>query len=508
MGAVLSPIGCNDREGGRSRQGSTLSVFYMGDEQALGLPYDMSPKFLVFLPLVTEDAEGRLVGRLARSWEHSPDWREWTVHLRTDVRWHDGTPVTAHDVEFTLDLLKHPAVAYADPEGYEVQVLDDSTFTIRHRVRRYNMVAPPVGTPRDGWTVYYPKHLLQALDPAQWQQWEFWKQPVGNGPYRYVRHLPQTMIELEANPDFYLGRPGVERVLLRFGGQPLVELLAGNVDAIPYANQADLPKVEHDPRFRLYQAFEEVNVRAVVWNRENPLLADANVRRALTQAVDRAELARLLHFPEGTPLFDVPYTPDQFRRRELPPALPYDPGAAARLFDATGWEDTNGGGMRERDGSMCRFSLLVAPEFGLERTAVYLQSQLQAVGVRMDIETLELGAVVARVRAADFDAALLQMPMSGEWAGRSFFDQETPDPASRRIRALLQEAREAMDPVEQDRVLRESWPVFQAQLPVLFLSPLVRTTIAHRRVQGLSTPYRVDPVVHMEEIRLVPQGGF
>ncbi|MCH7921110.1 MAG: hypothetical protein IIC50_24465, partial [Planctomycetes bacterium] len=50
------------------------------------------------------DAEGRLVGRLARRWEHSPDYREWTYHLRTDVRWHDGVSVTAYDIAFTIDV--------------------------------------------------------------------------------------------------------------------------------------------------------------------------------------------------------------------------------------------------------------------------------------------------------------------------------------------------------------------------------------------------------------------
>ena len=70
---------------------------------------------------------GALEGRLAKSWEHSPDYRSWTIHLRTDVRWHDGVPVTAHDVKFTLDLLSHPDVLQESPDAYTVTVLDDST---------------------------------------------------------------------------------------------------------------------------------------------------------------------------------------------------------------------------------------------------------------------------------------------------------------------------------------------------------------------------------------------
>lgn len=64
----------------------------------------------MFLPLVTRGADGDLEGRLARSWEHSSDYREWTYYLRTHVRWHDGVSVTAHDVAFTLDLLPRPEI--------------------------------------------------------------------------------------------------------------------------------------------------------------------------------------------------------------------------------------------------------------------------------------------------------------------------------------------------------------------------------------------------------------
>ena len=64
----------------------------------------VAPASLVFLPLVSRNEEGELEGRLARRWEHSPDYRIWTIHLRTDVRWHDGEPVSAHDIKFTLDL--------------------------------------------------------------------------------------------------------------------------------------------------------------------------------------------------------------------------------------------------------------------------------------------------------------------------------------------------------------------------------------------------------------------
>ena len=85
LAALVVALGCG-RPADRS---STVTILDPdGDENVLGLPWDVPDKFLVFLPLVSRNARGEVEGRLARSWEHSLDYRTWTVHLRGDVRWH------------------------------------------------------------------------------------------------------------------------------------------------------------------------------------------------------------------------------------------------------------------------------------------------------------------------------------------------------------------------------------------------------------------------------------
>lgn len=168
---------------------------YPGDEYLMGPNEEGEPMFMVFLPFAKENKNGELEGRLAASWEHSEDYRTWTIHLRSDVRWQDGVPVTANDVKFTLDLLEHPDVLGIDltPGVESSKVLNDTTIVITYKRIRDSL---------DSWTVYYPKHLLKDLVPKDIAKWDFWTQPVGNGPYRYVRHVPKTMMELEANPDY------------------------------------------------------------------------------------------------------------------------------------------------------------------------------------------------------------------------------------------------------------------------------------------------------------------
>ena len=240
----LAAVGCGRREDRAYSRGSTIIIASDTMEVARNPREGTPAKFLLFLPLVTVNPRGELEGRLARRWAHSPDSRKWTYYLRPGVRWHDGVPVTAHDIKFSLELLSHPDVLENAPVE-SITVLDDLTLTIRDQ--------PPNA---QVWEVYFPKHLLEHLDPKKFYNWELWTRPVGNGPYRLVRHLPGTMTELEANPDYYRGKLKIERVVFKYAaGAGLSELLSGNVDALMNANPALIPKLVPDPRFQVFHSY-------------------------------------------------------------------------------------------------------------------------------------------------------------------------------------------------------------------------------------------------------------
>ncbi len=285
----------------------TLTVLYPGDERILGPAWGMPAKFLVFLSLVEWDEEGDLRGVLARSWERSEDYREWTVRLRTDVRWHDGEPFTARDVVFTYRLLGDPEVLSIPPDHAPVEAVDDSTVRFTY--------GPSGENPLDTYRSIYPAHLLEEENPATLHEWEFWTRPVGVGPFRYVRHVPKTMMELEANRTYFGGRPAIDRVILKFGsaaGGGLPELLAGNVDALGWAGRIEVLKVRGDDRFRAYHTVNPNAARAILWKASDPRFEEASVRRALTHAIDRRELRQVMNFPPDIPLLDVLATRRQY----------------------------------------------------------------------------------------------------------------------------------------------------------------------------------------------------
>lgn len=496
---VLAGAGCGEgKDRGYSRE-STVTVLYDGDERLMGPAESWYPQFLMFLSLLVENDKAEWEGGLAERWAHSSDYRTWTFYLRRDVRWHDGAQVTAHDVKFSLELFAHPDILtyhndfWLDMESFTV--LDEFAFTITYSRPR---------DARDEEFVVYPKHLLEDLDPEEFYRWDFWTHPIGNGPFRYVRHVSKTMMELEANPDFYRGKPKIERVVFKFGGgTPLTELLSGNVDVVQEINPTDLPKLVADDRFRIYQAFDAYWLYPIYWNHRHPLFRDPMVRRALTLAINRHELVQVRNFPEDTPIFDGIFTWHQLVRREFPEPLPYDPERAEQLLEAAGWHDQDGDGIRARAGEQARFTAMVLAE-EMVQPAIYVQAQLRRVGIQMEVSPLASGALRARLRAGEFDAVFDRFENGSRQILRdNWFGPASPiGYTNPQIVRLLQDALITFDSEAMDQIYRKLMTIFRAELPMTFLHPGVHTHVAHRRLRGLESAQWANPVTKMADLWL------
>jgi peptide/nickel transport system substrate-binding protein len=436
---------------------------------------------LLYLPLFALDEDGDHVGRLVERWEHSDDYTEWTYHLRTTVRWHDGTPVTARDVEFTYALYQHPDVLRAVPGACEVSVVDDSTFT---------MTAHDGCDPQDWWNVILPSHLLEHLEGREVWEADVWGDPIGNGPYRFLHYTPGTAIELEANPDFYAGPPRIERLIVRLmpgGGNPWLELEAGNVDFAP-VNGPAVERLARDPRFVVYWGRPEIGW-VLAWNHRHPILGDAELRRALTLAIEKEELGRLYQYPPEAPIVDLPYLRDG---RDPPEPRPSDPSTAAAEMDRLGWIDTDGDGVRERDGAPLQFDLLVSEMS--ERAGVMLQAQLATVGARVELRAMDRRVATDRVRAGNFEAALpggvkgsafleILAGREPEWESPiGYHNAELPE--------LVTTLETSLNPAERERAMLELQEIFRRDQPVSLVVPNAGNAsfVAHRRVKGLRSP--------------------
>jgi len=490
---ALAAAGCRRTGDPAYARGNTL-VMTLSDVS--WMKYDDGALQFLYLPrLTTEDTYGDLEPQLAQSWEHSADYLEWTYHLRTDARWSDGIPVTAHDVKFTLDLLGHPDVHYTVSDA--VTVLDDYTVKIRS------------GGGQMGWAHCLPKHVLEHLDPKKFWEWDYWLHPtVSAGPYRFLRYVPQTMMEFEANPAYFQGKPKIERVVLKFVGEAgLAELLSGNADVVLNAASAQIPFVAKDPRFRVYHHVFSSGGSAIFWKCDHPLFRDARVRRALTLAIDRRALLGLMNLPSDLPLTDGVFTKRQFMRREFPEPLPYDPLQSRALLDAAGWQDRDGDGVREREGRPFRFTATVSRTAqDSDRLAVYVQAQFRQLGVQMEVQFRDIALLWGRRFTGGEFEAVLHHHQPGPGSLRRDFGRNNrigyhnPD-----MVRLTDQAAATADPDELDRIYLALTEILRADLPMTRLVPRAVPTFAHRRVEGLSTPFHASPDTYIEDLWLEQQ---
>jgi ABC-type transport system substrate-binding protein len=249
----------------------------------------------------------------------------------------------------------------------------------------------------------------------------------------------------------------------------------------------------------MYHKFSFNVVFAIIWNHRNDLFRNPAVRRALTLAINRRELHRVLNFPDNTPILDVPITEGQFHRGEFPEPLPYDPEQAKRLFDEAGWFEVKKDAVRENNGREFRFSLLVSPEQTLG--AVYIQDQFRKVGIRMEIFTLDRSVLVARRRSGEFDAILSDVPTTQKYR-YLFAGYGNPE-----FEQLLENARFAPTPDEHDIAVRKLWPIYRTDVPFTILSLRVTFNIVHRRIRGLKSPNRAFPCMFIEQLWIEEESG-
>jgi peptide/nickel transport system substrate-binding protein len=367
-------------------------------------------RYVLFLTLARYDTA--LVARpyLARGWSWSPDRRRLLITLHADVRWDDGVPTTAADVVFTLDAARDPATGY--PRAADLACLVD-VRAVDSLVVRLGFCRPQARFP-DVLTdlAIVPAHLLAAIPHGRLRTAAFNAHPVGNGPFRFVEHLPNQRWVFEANPGFPAalgGPPEIRRlvvVIVDEAATKLAGLVTGELD-VAGIQPMDAGLVRRDPALRV-EDYPILLTYGLVWNTRRPPFDDARLRRALTMALDRRAIVDAYLYGFGV-VADGPVPP--WHPLAVPvPRVPYDRAGAAALLDSLGWRP-GPDGIRRRAGRALGFTLLTvgAADNALEQM---LQADFRAVGVRMAIRQLELGAFLARATgpARDYDALVTGVP--------------------------------------------------------------------------------------------------
>lgn len=340
---------------------------------------------------------------LAQSWEVRPDSTA-IIRLRPDVRWHDGHPVRAEDVVFTIERQKADETASprkGDVEAVQsVRALDSLTVEVK-----FSELGPStLNALLEVVTV--PKHILGNVSAAEMKTSDFGRNPVGNGLFRFGDWKPGQQLMLEANPDAPEGRPPLDRLVLRF----IPDINAGITELL--SGGADVLKIPADQRQRIEQANNvelhnapRVRPAWIAWNTERAPLDDRSVRQAILMSIDRPNLVRGLFAGAGeAALSPIPSVLREHSDAVQP--LPYDPARAAQLLEAAGWRDTDGDGIRDKNGQPLRIEVDYSTGDPVRQDVlVAMQSALRRVGVQLVPKPYESTAWVERLRAGNFQGS-------------------------------------------------------------------------------------------------------
>ncbi|HEX6559924.1 MAG TPA: ABC transporter substrate-binding protein, partial [Longimicrobiales bacterium] len=364
----------------------------------------------LFLPLLRYDEHLQLAPLLATSWAMSGDTAV-VLKLRNDVHWHDGVKTSAYDVEFTYRYGKDPRTGYPNGDYWvgwnQAQVID--SFTIR-----FSIAPQPDALANLPWIPIMPRHLLEKIKPEDLKKADFNLKPVGNGPFRFVEYRPNDRWVFEANRDFPAGlggRPRLDRVVFRIIPDETAqeaELISGSVDLTPVrpdraAALAGRPGLRSINKPGRQFAF-------IGWNTRRPPLDDARVRRALTMAIDRERILKVVRAGLGE-VAAGPVPGFHWSSDPTVKPLPFSPDSARALLSAAGLEDRNADGKLDLpSGKTFRIELKV-PSNNRQNAEIgeMIRYDLSQVGVDVLVRRLDFNTLIADVTSPErkFDGVMM-----------------------------------------------------------------------------------------------------
>lgn len=446
----------------------------------------------VFNGLVKYDKDIRLVGDLAERWDISANGKTFTFHLRTGVKWHDGEEFTAQDCLFTYHKLMDPAVATPYSSQYMDVARADAIGKYTFRVTYKEPFSPAL----ESWAMgIIPKHLLDGKDL---NTAAFNRNPVGTGPFRFKEWLAGQKIVLEANEDYFEGRPNIDRYIYRIipdSSTMFQELLSGGVDMmslnpLQYLRKSETRRIRENYRKFRYPANAFTYMG---YNLKSPLFKDKEVRRALAYAIDRQSIIDGVLLGIGRPCTG-PFSYVSWAYNNTVKPYPHDPVRARSLLAAAGWTDTDTDGVLDKGGRPFRFTVLTNQGNGERiRAAEIIQRNLKEIGVDVKIRVMEWQAFLERIDKRTFDAMILGWSMSRDpdlydiWHSSKTGKGEYNFIGYRNaeVDRLLVEGRRTFDIPKRKRIYGRIHEILADEQPYAFLYVPDATPIVHKRFKGI-----------------------
>lgn len=466
------------QDGGAFNLGLVGQPRYVNPLLAPTSDVDMDLSTLVFSSLEKVDKNGQLVGDLAESVSVSKDQKVYTVVLKQNIKWHDGQPLTASDVVFTVKAIQDPN--WQSPlnlgfKGVTVAQVDDRTLTLTLQ----EVYAPFQSTLTFG---ILPEHLWASVPGANASLAELNTKPIGSGPYKFeelTKDKTGTIkkFSLLANDEYYNGRPHIDAITVSFYDQPadLVQAYKDNdIDSaggIPISDKEGLQS-------------GGTNVLAVGLPRYDALFINANsnnyirpdeVRQALSHAIKKSELVDKVLHGNGV-VVNSPLVPGSLGYTADVTVYGYDPEKAKALLKEDGWEFKDGHWFKDKDRLIVE--IVTADTTENRAVAEMIKGYWEAIG----IEVVIVNAPVAELQQTHIRERKYQTLLFGEVIGADpdlypfWHSTQIADPglnltsfSDDDLDQLLEEARQTTDPKKRAAKQTEISKLLAKDLHAIFL---------------------------------------
>ena len=446
---------------------------------------------LMFNSLVSKDERLDYTGELASNIQQAPDGLSVTFTLHENVTFHDGRPLTSADAKYTLDTLlasdSRKAVPFFEGTGATkkpfvaaVETPDARTVIIRLHKPWLELLANLVPQPV----------IPQGTADSQKDK------PVGSGPFKFVRYdESQQIVDLEAYDKYWEGAPNIKALRVRAildGNTLQAELRSGRVTLVPYSTNLSpdaYKSLGQDPALKVEQ-FPGANIVYLGFNTQSEPLKDARVRQAIAYAVEREAIVRDLLLGQARVAHSI--LPEESWAYAPGKQYSYDPEQAKRLLDEANFRDPDG------DGPSMRFDKPLVLKISASNVIArgyggVIQNSLKAIGVPLEIETLERNALLDQIRSGQYQMTI------GNWVGgnqdpiflRDLFTNLTGGNFNRsryrtpEVERILQEAVNTTDRAKAKTLYTEAQEIISRDVPMFPLWYPANMVVARRNVANI-----------------------
>lgn len=470
--------------------------------------WDGNVTSVIFASLVSTDKQGKPIPELAEKWDVSSDQLTYKFHLRKDLKFSDGSPLTADDVAFTLTLLHDKAYEgeidisqYAVKGGKEykegkatsiegIQVVDPQTIKITTEKVNSQAIFVLGGTVLS--KAYYGKDYKQntSLDYLK----ELYGKPIAAGPYKFEKYIPGQEVRFVANENYYAGKPKIPNFIYKItsGDTKLQLFQTGEVDYTGLGTGDEILEQAKGLEFANIQIETAASFSYIYMNNNKPYLKDKKVRQALIYGLDRKKYVDTALKGYGT-VANVPIHPTSWAyTEEGVNKYEYDKEKAKKLLDEAGWK-VGSDGVREKDGQKLKLSYF-GPSSAKDSDLLIpiAKENYKEIGVEFNPEFMDFNTMLSKVNKGDYDLASVSTPITSdpsETAGEylSGVNDKSLGYKNAKVDELIKKGIETVDIEKRKPIYKELYKELSDDPPVILLNYRRTITGYNGNIKGIDS---------------------